>query len=105
LPRSQNQLLVWVVHEKTNPSVLEPSSAKTSSLKSLHDIRATPDNLPNKLRLIIFNHHEHRTFVQPEYPGRNPGVQIRVAPIPMAAMLENDPGWVLSATKPLWGFA
>src|SRR5690242_11003921 len=54
----------------------KPPAAKACAPEALHDVGASPDRLPDKLRLKVFNHQKNRTLIQAEDPGRHPAVLI-----------------------------
>ena len=49
-------------------SIVKPPVAKARAPKALHDVGASPDSLPDKLRLKVFNHEKNRTLIQAEDP-------------------------------------
>src|ERR1019366_3599304 len=57
-------------------AVVKPAVAKACAPKALHDVGASPDSLPDKLRLKVFNHQKNWTLIQAEDPWRHPTVQI-----------------------------
>lgn len=57
-------------------STVQPSVAKTCASKAVYDIAATPNNLPNKLRVIVFIHQKNRTLIQAEGPWRRPAALV-----------------------------
>jgi hypothetical protein len=75
---------VNVRHQVVNPAarlrlkvfIVKPNVAKARVPKALHDIGASPDSLPDKLRLKVFNHQKDRTLIQAEDPWRHPAVQL-----------------------------
>src|ERR1035441_411822 len=56
--------------------IVKPAAAKARAPKTLHDVGSSPNGLPDKFRLKVFNHQENRALVQAEDPRGHPAERI-----------------------------
>src|ERR1700691_3428613 len=72
---------------------VKPAVAKPCAPKAVDDIAASPDKLPNKLRVIVFIHQKNWTLIQSEGPRRRPaaliGAALRI-------------GWIKTGNESIW---